>query len=200
MTLSEILLAIVLSLPAPWYQPGKNPETPSAYQSRLETISKAIALEAEAAEDWRWDASSLAAATLVVWYGESRFALEVHDGTRKSRYGEDDGKARCFGQLHQTGLVPRPEWESLAGTDLEATRRCARATMRVLSVQGRRCGMQVDKPSMWAVARMVSAYGSGKKSCAPTKDSTARARRWSQVMERIKSAGSSAALAGGREG
>lgn len=199
MTLSEILLAIVLSLPAPWYKAGKSPETPSAYQSRLETIAKAIAMEAEAAEDWRWDASSLAAATLVIWYGESRFALEVHNGSGKSRYGEDDGKARCFGQLHQTGLVPREEWQSLTGIDLEATRRCARATMRVLSVQGRRCGMQVDKPSMWAVARMVSAYGSGKKSCAPTKDSTARARRWAKVMERIKAA-SSPALAQGREG
>lgn len=200
MTLSEILLAIVLSLPAPWYNAGKNPETPSAYQSRLETIAKAIAIEAEAAENWRWDASSLAAATLVIWYGESRFALEVHNGSGKSRYGEDDGKARCFGQLHQTGLVPRDEWQSLTGIDLEATRRCARATMRVLSVQGRRCGMQVDKPSMWAVARMVSAYGSGKKSCAPTKDSTARARRWAKVMERIKAASASTELAQGREG
>jgi hypothetical protein len=200
MTLSEILLAIVLSLPAPWYQPGKNPETPSAYQSRLETIAKAIAMEAEAAEDWRWDASSLAAATLVIWYGESRFALEVHNGSGKSRYGEDDGRARCFGQLHQTGLVPRDEWESLTGIDLEATRRCARATMRVLTVQGRRCGMQVDKPSMWAVARMVSAYGSGKKSCAPTKDSTARARRWAKVMERIKASSASTELARGSEG
>jgi hypothetical protein len=199
MTLSEILLAIVLSLPAPWYKAGNNPETPSAYQGRLETIAKAIAMEAEAAEDWRWDASSLAAATLVVWYGESRFALEVHNGSGKSRYGEDDGKARCFGQIHQTGLVPKDEWKSLTGIDLEATRRCARATMRVLSVQGRRCGMQVDKPSMWAVARMVSAYGSGKKSCAPTKDSTARARRWAKVMERIKAA-SAPALAQGSEG
>jgi hypothetical protein len=200
MTLSEILLAIVLSLPAPWYKQGKNPETPSAYQSRLETIAKAIAMEAEAAEDWRWDANSLAAATLVIWYGESRFALEVHNGSGQSRYGEDDGRARCFGQLHQTGLVPRPEWESLTGIDLEATRRCARATMRVLSVQGRRCGMQVDKPNMWAVARMVSAYGSGKKSCAPTKDSTARARRWAKVMERIKAASASSELARGHEG
>ncbi len=186
MTLSEILLAIVINLPAPWYQPGKNPETKAEYQTRLETISHAIAMEAEAAEDWRWDATSLAAATVVIWYGESRFALEVHDGSGKSRYGEDDGRARCFGQIHKTGLVPKPEWESLVGVDLEATRRCARATMKVLAVQGKRCGMQENKPSMWAVARMVSAYGSGK-SCAPTKASTERARRWSKVMDLIKS-------------
>jgi hypothetical protein len=199
MTLAEILLAIVLSLPAPWYRPGKNPETPSDYNARLETIAKAIAIEAEAAEDWRWDANSLAAATLVIWYGESRFALEVHNGAGKSRYGEDDGRARCFGQLHQTGLVPKDEWDKLAGIDLEATRRCARFTMKVLSVQGRRCGMTLNKPNMWEVARMVSAYGSGKKSCAPTKDSTARARRWTKVMARIKAAGSPETLAATRE-
>ena len=185
MTLSEIILSIVLSLPAPWYQPGKNPETPDEYQQRLHTIAEAIALEAQSAEDWRWDETSLAAATLVVWYSESRFALEVHSGSGTSRYGEDEGRARCFGQIHQTGLVPKPEWQSLTGVDLEATRRCAKATMRVLTVQGRRCGMQENKPSMWAVARMVAAYGSGK-SCSPTKDSTARARRWSKLMEKIQ--------------
>jgi hypothetical protein len=186
MTLTETLLVIALGLPAPWYQPGTEPETRDQYQERLQTISTAIALEAEAADDWRWDATSLAAATLVTWYNESRFALEVHSGSG-SRYGEDDGRARCFGQIHQTGLVPKAEWESLAGTDLEATRRCAKATMRVLSVQGRRCGMQQGKPNMWSVARMLAAYGSGK-SCAPTKDSTARARRWSKLMQRIQAA------------
>ncbi len=186
MSLTEILLSVVLNLPAPWYHPGTNPETHDEYRDRLQTISEAIAIEAAAAEAWRWDATSLAAATLVVWYSESRFALEVHNGSGNSRYGEDAGRARCFGQLHQTGLVPKPEWDSLTGVDLEATRRCARATMRVLTVQGRRCGMQENKPSMWAVARMVAAYGSGK-SCAPTKDSTARARRWSKLMELIAS-------------
>ena len=93
MTLTETLLVIALGLQSPWYQPGKEPETRDQYQERLQTISKAIAIEAEAAEDWRWDATSLAAATLVVWYNESRFALEVHIGSG-SRYGEDDGRAR----------------------------------------------------------------------------------------------------------
>lgn len=197
MILAETLLAIMLSLPAPWYAPGKNPETPAEYQARLETIAEAIALEAEAADAWRWDATTLAAATLVTWYSESKFALEVHGGTGTSRWGEDDGKARCFGQLHQTGLVPKDEWASLTGVDLEATRRCARATMRVLTVQGNRCGMQIGKPNMWSVARMLSAYGSGK-GCAPTKDSTARARRWSKVMARIRSAATEAVA--GRDG
>jgi hypothetical protein len=188
MTLPEILLSIVLSLPSPWYRPGHNPETVDEYRTRMEAISQAIAIEAEAAEGWRWDATSLAAVTLVTWYAESRFALEVHNGSGQSRFGEDQGRARCFGQLHQTGLVPKPEWQTLTGVDLEATRRCARATMRVLTSTGNRCGMKENKPNdMWAVARLVAAYMSGK-GCAPTKASTARARRWSKVMDQIKSA------------
>lgn len=199
MTLAEILLSIALSLPAPWYWPGHNPETADEYRARLESISQAIAVEAHAAEGWRWDATSLAAATLVVWYAESRFALEVHNGSGRSRHGEDDGRARCFGQLHQTGYVPKAEWDTLTGVDLEATRRCARATMRVLTAQGNRCGMKENEPNMWAVARMVAGYMTGK-ACAPTKASTARARRWSKVMDQIKSAASEEAVATGRQG
>jgi len=35
------------------------------------------------------------------------------------------------------------------------------------------------------VARLEAAYGHGM-SCAPTKNSTARARRWAKLMERIE--------------
>jgi hypothetical protein len=199
MTLPEILLSIALSLPAPWYRPGHNPETVDEYRTRMEAISQAIALEAEAAEGWRWDPTSLAAVTLVTWYAESKFALEVHNGSGLSRYGEDEGQARCFGQLHATGLVPKPEWRTLTGVDLEATRRCARATMRVLTSTANRCGMKENKPNnMWTVARMIAAYMSGK-GCAPTKASTARARRWSKVMDQIKSA-TSEPVASGQQG
>ena len=58
-TLAEILLAIALSLPTPWYKAGKAPETDVEYRERLETITTAIALEAEANEDWQWDSNLL---------------------------------------------------------------------------------------------------------------------------------------------
>jgi hypothetical protein len=185
MTLAEILLAIALSLPAPWYSPGKNPESSLEYRERMQTIATALAMEAEANEDWQWDPTSLAAATFVTWYSESRFALEVHNGSGKSRFGEDAGQARCLGQLHKTGWVPKSDWQKLTGTDLESTRRCARATMKVLAMQGKRCKMK-QKPNLWAVARIEAAYGHGTN-CAPTKNSTARARRWAKLMDRIES-------------
>jgi hypothetical protein len=152
-SLAEILLAIALSLPAPWYKSGKAPETEVEYRERLQTITAAIALEAD-------------------------------NGSGKSRHGEDEGRARCLGQLHKTGWVPKSVWKTLAGTDLEATRRCARATMKVLAMQGKRCGMK-KTPNLWAVARMEAAYAHGM-SCAPTKNSTARARRWAKLMNRIE--------------
>ena len=195
MTLPEILLSIALSLPASWHQPGHNPETAEEYRARLESIAQAIALEAEATEGWRWDTTTLAAATLVTWYAESRFALEVHNGSGQSRFGEDAGRARCLGQLHQTGYVPKAEWRTLTGVDLEATRRCARATMRVLTAQGNRCGMKENKPNMWSMARMWAGYMTGK-TCSPIKASNARARRWTKVWNEMKAAESSdAALA-----
>jgi hypothetical protein len=184
MNLAEILLAIALSLPPPWYGTGKNPETPLEYRERMQTIATAIALEAQANEDWQWDPTSLAATTFVTWYSESKFALEVHNGSGRSRFGEDAGLARCLGQLHKTGWVPKSEWRLLTGTDLEATRRCARATMKVLAMQGKRCKMR-HKPNLWAVARLEAAYGHGL-SCAPTKASTSRARRWAKLMDRIE--------------
>ena len=98
------------------------------YRERLHTIAEAIALKAQSARDWRWDPTSLAAATLVVWYSESRFALKVHNGSGTSRYREDEGRARCFGKSI------RPDWcrsqvEEPDGNRSRSYTRCARATI-----------------------------------------------------------------------
>jgi hypothetical protein len=180
MILQNMLLAIALSLQSPWYAPGKRPETVEQHQDRLKIITQAIAEEAAATESWKWGTDALAAATLATWYEESRFALEVHNGQGRTRFGEDDGRARCLGQLHQTGFVPKDEWKQLAGTDLESTRRCARATMRVLSAQGARCKMPKEL-NVWSVARMFAMYGTGR-SCSITKNSMKRARHWGRIM------------------
>jgi hypothetical protein len=180
MILQNMLLAIALSLQAPWYPPSKVPETAEQRQDRLEIITQAIAIEAAAEQNWEWGTETLAAATLATWYEESRFALEVHNGEGKTRFGEDQGRAKCLGQLHKTGYVPKEEWKQLAGTDLESTRRCARATMRVLAAQGKRCKMPKEL-DVWSVARMFAMYGTGN-SCAITKNSMKRARHWGRIM------------------
>jgi hypothetical protein len=180
MILQNMLLAIAITLQGPWYPESKRPETDQQRNDRLAIITQAIALEAEAQDNWQWGTDTLAAATLATFFAESRFALEVHNGEGKTRHGEDQGRAKCLGQLHATGYVPRSEWRTLAGTDLESTRRCARATMRVLAGQAKRCKMPKEL-SVWSVARLFAMYQSGK-SCTVTKSSMTRARHWGRIM------------------
>src|SRR5688572_9317550 len=114
MAFKEVLLAVILHWQAPWYPPGQNPEDPQDYQTRLGVVAEAVALEANEHVAGRLDRRALAAATLTVWYGETRFAYEVH-ALGQSRFGQDLGRARCLGQLHTSGLVPEAEWQQLVG-------------------------------------------------------------------------------------
>ena len=176
--LKSALLAAALSLPPPWYPPGANPETQEHYENRVARIAVAIAEEAEQAPGWSWGARPLAFAALTVMYKESHFALAVHSGEKLG----DEGRAACLGQLHVSGLVPRHEWMELTGVDVAATRRCARATMRLLAVQHRGCRMRRQSPTIGNMSQIFAAYGSGG-SCKPTSSSTARARTWYWLME-----------------
>jgi hypothetical protein len=181
MALKDLLLAAILRWQAPWYPPGENPEDLEDYRARLSVLAEAVALEAAEHKSATLDRRALAAATLTVWYGETRFSYEVHAlGT--SRWNQDVGKARCLGQLHQSKLVPAEEWVALVGADLESTRRCARATMRVLLAMSRYCGVShADESSM---ATVFGAYGTGR-GCALTTKSKSRARRWAALMRQI---------------
>jgi hypothetical protein len=182
MLLKEALLTIALTLPPPWYPPDKNPETAEEYRARLETIVEAIALESKVGQPLPEGENALAAATLVLWHGESRFELAVHTNVGKTRWGQDYGRARCLGQLHASGLVPKEEWETLAGSDLESTRRCAKATMRMLRAQYWVCRHRTGKGGR--VARMYEAYATGR-SCQPRQRSKTRAFRWRKTTERL---------------
>ncbi len=181
MALKELLLAAIIQWAPPWYAPGKNPETTDDYQARLQTIAEAVALEVETANHAGLGKRGLAAATLVTWYGETRFSYEVH-ALGKSRWHQDYGRARCMGQIHANKLVPKEEWDQLVGADLESTRRCARATMRMLAANARYCSVRGASQS--GIARMFAAYGSGR-GCAVTPSSKKRAKRWAMLMQGI---------------
>ncbi len=183
MALKELLLAAILSWPAPWYPPGRpNPETPEQYKQRVSTIATAVALESAEFEGWRLGRRALAAATLTLWYGETRFSYEVHEqGT--SRWGQDVGKAKCLGQLHVSKLVPQEEWEQMVGSDLDATRRCARATMRVLAAMARMCSAR--STSEEHMARVFAAYGSGRGCDGVGPQAKKRAKRFRRLLQYI---------------
>jgi hypothetical protein len=178
MSFKELFLAAILHWPSAWHAPGETPETPEEYQQRLQTIVDAVSLEAQQVAVGQFQARELTAATLTVWYGETRFAHGIH-ARGESRFSQDEGRARCLGQIHVSGLVARSEWEALVGADLEATRRCARATLRVLLAMARYC--EVHAPSVSGMARVFAAYGSGK-GCRPSTQSTERARRWQRLV------------------
>jgi len=182
MALKEALLAVALGFPAPWYEPGKNPETPDEYRARLEIIAEAIALEATGADAWPHGAEGLASATLVLWQAESRLSYDIHANTGNDPWGQDYGRARCLGQLHATGLVPQSEWETLAGSDLAATRRCANATMRVLRAQYWVCKSRAGAGD--PIARMFEVYATGR-SCNPGRRSHMRTQRYQRVLQQI---------------
>ena len=172
MNLSAAILAAALSLPSPW----RSPEPEDAYRARLETIATAVAIEAQAATSVH--ALELAVAVLTIWAHESRFALDVHSGERTG----DLGRARCLGQVHPSGIVPRREWLALTGTDLASTRRCARATVRVFAAQARRCVGTSIPLSAGAVARAFAGYGTGG-SCAAAPWARKRARTWGRLLD-----------------
>lgn len=181
MRLTEYLLAVILQWQPPWYPPGENPEAPEDYRERLGVIAEAVAIEAAEEHAAKLDTRALAAATLTLWYGETRFSYEVHVlGT--SRWKQDLGQARCLGQLHQSRLVPEEEWRATVGADLESTRRCARATMRVILAMSRYCSIHAATEA--EMARVFAAYGSGK-GCSVTTQSETRARRWARMMRQI---------------
>lgn len=166
MNLLARLLAVALSLPAPWYGPGKEPESAVERAARIDVIVSAAVAEASAADDaWPGTTEDLAAALLsVTWFESRRWALEVHDGRARG----DRGASVCLAQVWS------PD-RSLAGTSPDATLRCMHRAAEILVLHARRCTIRhVDEHQM---ARLLAAYGTGK-TCHATNWSWNRARLW----------------------
>lgn len=171
MSLKAALFAAAVALP----KPHADSEPPAARLARVENIAEAIADET--------DDSRLAFAALTKWWWESgRFLRAVHAGELRG----DGGKAACLGQLHQTlGWVSRPEWLASQGTDLDATRVCARITIRVLRMHADRC--RLTRP--WSepqVAQLFGAYGTGRTCHGRFRWAQNRARMWQLLVARYE--------------
>jgi hypothetical protein len=158
-------------------------ETRDQLQSRLTVATNSLAVAARDQSDGSgWSMTELAAWGLVLWNEEARFDMRVHAGLPHPRWTQDDGLARCMGQLHTSRLIPPEMWARLAGTSEEATTQCARATLLVARAQGRRCGTYIGvRASRDRVAAVFAAYGSGGN-CKPNDRAWTRADRWLKVM------------------
>lgn len=186
--LQEIILTLALQLIAgPTYGEYDHLESVSQYYDRLDTIAEAIVIETSPENRhhlWGWDQESLAFAVLSTWYYESRFDLRVHEGSKHPRYSQDNGFAKCMGQIH-IGIVSKSEWYQLPGTDLESTRKCAKATIKVLSRWFYRCGYKNKKPNRGRMMSMFGGYKTGR-GCWSDKNSSKRATLWSDLYRRKK--------------
>jgi hypothetical protein len=151
-TLAAIWLAMV---------PPDEIETPDARAARLAVIATAVELETRDALE-----AALVAETIQVESG--RLRLDVHDGRRLG----DEGRAICLGQVWRQTWLPRREWAALPGTDLDSTRRCVRAVVRVY--RSARCS---------TLERQINAYATG--SCS---------RSWSGAKARLHGAWKLAAV------
>jgi hypothetical protein len=149
----DFLLALALSLPAPWYPPGQNPETPEQYRSRVVAITLAITDSTGGDRD-------LAVATLIKVYSESRFRVDVHAGKTRG----DHGKAICLGQVHRKRTVSVEQWEGLAGTDYWATLRCMTEVSKQLRGFKGWCGSWEAAFSAYATGRgcTIASIGRGR--------------------------------------
>lgn len=166
------LIAIALTLPPPYYPPGREPESHSVRSARIETIVTAAVDEAEWASD-RWPGSSeeLALALVsVTWFESRRWAIEVHDGRARG----DRGASICLAQVWSRDA-------SLAGTSLGATRQCMRKAAEIFLLHADRCRVRsIDEHQ---IGRLFGAYGTGR-TCHSTRWAGRRAAFWAGLKRR----------------
>ncbi len=147
--MKQLVLAAILFL-----MPGPSPawdETKDEYRARMGLIAQAIS---DVTQD-----KQLAMGIVTIFWWESRFSPKLHSGERKG----DVGHAICMGQHHRNSRSEEA-WEALAGTDLEATKRCARATGKVLVSAEAYCRKR--RKNRWEGA--FTLYGTGR-TCDPAK-------------------------------
>ncbi len=202
-TLEQRLFYAAMQQPRPWYGPNSEAdgalETPQQYSRRVETLAQALAEATVVVRgnghartvpvDWRWGRKALTAAVLTHWYEESRFALEVHAGTKHPVWTQDVGRATCLGQLH-AGLVPADDWAKLAGTDADATRRCALWSARALTRMALYCGGKMTRFEDVLLPMFSGLSGSG---CRPTLSARNKVARFAKIWREMERAPTRAA-------
>lgn len=173
------LLLTILSLTPSYGDP--EPKGLASYERRVH-IAAAVAVEAkEQSPGWLGSTESLALAALTVMYEETRLDSRIHAGEPHPVWDEDKGRAKCLGQVHVSGFVPPREWSTLTGTDFAATRRCARATIRLLVSSQRYCRHEGSKGN---VAITFAKYAG--RGCRETERSSARAGSYARISHRYQ--------------
>lgn len=180
--IDEVRLQEVL-LKLPWAISDREEKAPERSDRALR-MSRALIAGAREVNAPMGDKLLIGAAASI-WWNETRFSHEVHRG-ELSRWGSDDGRAKCFGQLHESRVGikiaegetlsefrerQRTTWKALAGTDFEATKRCAISTMKAFRSSLGTC-RSAENP--WVSA--FGEYGLGDGQCRELPQSARRLR------------------------
>lgn len=172
MTWPAKLLSFALALPV-W----GCPEPKATRDTRISLITS-LAIEVTAEPVDGWSHRQRAALLLTKISAESGgFRLDVHDGRKRG----DSGRSICLGQIQYGPWISKThaEWEGLAGTDEQATRRCLTEAWRQLQLHRRLCASH--GPSRERVAAIYSSYGTGR-GCSVRSWARTRARTWARLV------------------
>lgn len=165
----QYILMVLLSLPAS-YLDGELPEERT---DRMEVVAQAVhdasaratctgrfADYVDCKPVWPGTRKDLVLMLITKAWWESRLARNVHEG--KCRRHECDAtlingvvihRARTIWQMQKTGLVQKDEWDTMVGTDFEATRTAAWVAARILSMGKRKCGSPFGTLSFYGRSR-----------------------------------------------
>jgi hypothetical protein len=156
MTPSPLTAAIyyaLLALPRPY---GET-ESSDARESRLATLAVDIDIASQI-PTWDGEQDELAAALITEAWEETRLSARIQAmGPRH----DTKGLAVSLWSLHETRMVPRREWVTLAG--FAGTPRAAWAAARVLVDFRHRCRSWIGAFSMYANGRSCRWKGAGQR-------------------------------------
>lgn len=163
MTLPEALLAMALK-----YHTTRVPERywGESHAAREARISRIVESEVYACRKvklpGRWTFGGCLALLHTVQRWESGLLRTVHSGEKRGPGGE-----MCLSQIHHLAvgkahdpdyLITEEEWQSLAGLDVDATRRCSFAGAKALMYHVSRCSIPFAADSWWTGARVFAEY------------------------------------------
>lgn len=145
-------IAVILTLPRPWFPEEHRPETDAEREARISRlVTRVVARAEEESKRIGYTPIEVTSLSLAIAYNESALAWEVHAGQewpkRPPPFG-DNGRAACVFQLQPSAAqVPfdewRPfepdEWRSLAGLSERSTRLCVKAGVRAVAYHAWRC-------------------------------------------------------------
>lgn len=164
--------AEVLSWTPTWYPAGGGPETEQDRRERWTMVADVLSDLPQGTDLWPQDQTALVA---TIWKFESSLDFHVHGGERSPIGHQDRGTSRCLGQIkHVKHWWTLKQWSELAGRDVESTKRCASATLKVIGYHLKRCKLRQELPeyARWRAPLtegeagiLFNAYGTGS-SCS----------------------------------